>query len=177
MHRRADVNACGQAGGEQFARERVGGLPFRQRRQHQQCRLDRGAWQGAPMRFVVMLIVLAFPVLDVLATVRFARWTGIPTLAWFIASAAAGMLLLRHERIGFRARTLAALRGDQPLMRGLLDSGRKVLAALLLILPGVMSDVIALALLLLPINIGPPLATQWAGSGRKTIEGDYRRTE
>ena len=30
------------------------------------------------MRFVVMLIVLAFPVLDVLATVRFARWTGIP---------------------------------------------------------------------------------------------------
>jgi len=129
------------------------------------------------MRFVVLLIVLSFPVIDVLATLRFARWSGIPALAWFAASALAGALLLRNERGTFRAKTLAALRGDQPLLRGLLDSGRRVLAALLLILPGVMSDVIALALLLLPINIGPPLATQWAGSGRKTIEGDYRRTE
>ena len=129
------------------------------------------------MRFVVLLIVLSFPVIDVMATLRFARWTGIPALAWFAASALAGALLLRNERLTFRAKTLAALRGDQPLLRGLLDSGRRVLAALLLILPGIMSDVIALLLLLLPINIGPPLAAQWAGSGRKTIEGDYRRTE
>ena len=66
------------------------------------------------MRFIVMLIVLAFPILDVLVTLRFARWTGIPALAWFIASAAAGMLLLHHERIGFRARTLA---GSMPMNR------------------------------------------------------------
>src|SRR6266516_3179128 len=107
------MDARGETRSQQFARERLGAFPFRQRRQYQQRTLGRGARQGVPMRFVVMLIVLAFPVLDVLATVRFARWTGIPTLAWFIASAAAGMLLLRHERIGFRARTLAALRGDQ----------------------------------------------------------------
>ena len=134
------------------------------------------------MRFVVMLIVLAFPVLDVLATVRFARWTGIPTLAWFIASAAAGMLLLRHERIGFRARTLAALRGDQPLMRGLLDSGRKVLAALLLILPGIISDVIALVLLLLPINVGARFAPVGIGAAYgvgngDSLDGEYRRVD
>ena len=129
------------------------------------------------MRFVVLLIVLSFPVIDVLATVRFARWTGIPALAWFAVSALAGAVLLRNERVTFRAKTLAALRGDQPLLRGLLDSGRRVLAALLLILPGIMSDVIALLLLLLPINIGPSLATQSIGLARKTIEGDYRRTE
>src|SRR5437667_9997258 len=129
------------------------------------------------MRFVVMLIVLAFPVLDVLVTLRFARWTGIPALAWFVASAAAGMLLLRHERIGFRARTLAALRGDQPLMRGLLDSGRKVLAALMLILPGIVSDLIALTLLSLPFNLGVQLATQAAGMSRRVLDGDYRRID
>jgi UPF0716 protein FxsA len=133
------------------------------------------------MRFVVLLIVLIFPVLDVLATIRFARWTGIPTLAWLAASAVAGALLLRNERLTFRAKTLAALRGDQPLLRGLLDSGRRILAALLLILPGITSDVIALLLLLLPINLGAPLATQSAGLGRafgrETIDGDYRRTE
>jgi UPF0716 protein FxsA len=129
------------------------------------------------MRFVVLLIVLSFPIFDVLATLRFARWTGIPAVAWFAASAMAGALLLRNERTTFRAKTLAALRGDQPLLRGLLDSGRRVLAALLLILPGLVSDLMALLLLMLPINMGGPLATQSIGIGRKIIDGDYRRTE
>jgi UPF0716 protein FxsA len=130
------------------------------------------------MRFIVLLIVLSFPVLDVLATLRFARWTGVPALAWFIVSAIAGAVLLRKERMTFRAKTLAALRGDQPLLRGLLDSGRRILAALLLILPGIVSDVIALLLLLLPINLGAPLAPQPAGMGRgfvrEPLEGDFR---
>jgi UPF0716 protein FxsA len=129
------------------------------------------------MRFVVLLIVLSFPVLDVLVTLRFARWIGIPAIVWFAASALAGMLLLRNERTTFRAKTIAALRGDQPLLRGLLDSGRKVLAALLLILPGVVSDLMALLLLMLPINLGPPFAIQSIGIGRKAIKGEYRRTE
>lgn len=133
------------------------------------------------MRFVVLLIVLIFPVLDVLATVRFARWTGIPTLVWLVGSAIAGVLLLRKERSTFRAKTLAALRGDQPLLRGLVDSGRRILAALLLISPGVVSDLIALLLLLLPINLGAPLATQRAGFSRgfrrDSLEGDFRRLD
>jgi UPF0716 protein FxsA len=129
------------------------------------------------MRFVVLLIVLSFPILDVLVTLRFARWVGIPAIVWFAGSALAGMLLLRNERTTFRAKTIAALRGDQPLLRGLLDSGRKVLAALLLILPGIVSDLMALLLLMLPINLGPPFAIQSIGFGRKTIDGDYRRTE
>jgi UPF0716 protein FxsA len=133
------------------------------------------------MRFVVLLIVLSFPVLDVLVTLRFARWTGVPAVAWFIVSAIAGAVLLSKERMTFRAKTLAALRGDQPLLRGLLDSGRRILAALLLILPGIVSDVIALLLLLLPINLGAPLATQPAGMGRgfarDPLEGDFRRLD
>jgi UPF0716 protein FxsA len=132
------------------------------------------------MRFLVVLIVLIFPVVDVLATMRFARWSGIPTVAWLLASAIAGSLLLRHERVAFRAQTLAALRGDEPLLRGLLDSGRKVLAALLLILPGIVSDVIALALLLLPFNLGASFAPQPAGIGRgfgPKIDSEYRRVD
>jgi UPF0716 protein FxsA len=133
------------------------------------------------MRLLVLLIVLIFPVLDVLATIRFARWTGIPTLVWLIASAVVGAALLRHERVTFREKTLAALRGDQPLLRGLLDSGRKILAALLLILPGIGSDLIALLLLLLPINLGAPFSPQPAAIGRafrrEPLDGDYRRID
>jgi UPF0716 protein FxsA len=132
------------------------------------------------MRFLALLIVLAFPVVDVMATLRFARWTGIPTVLLLVGSAVIGTMLLRHESVGFRLRMLATLRGDQPLMRGLVDSGRKVLAAVLLILPGILSDLLALALLLLPINVGSRLAAQSAAFGRgfgDTLEGDYRRYE
>lgn len=133
------------------------------------------------MRFVVLLIVLIFPALDLLATIRFARWTGIPLLVWLGASALAGVMLLHRERATFRAKTLAALRGDQPLLRGLLDSGRRVLAALLLIVPGIVSDLIALLLLLLPLNLSRPLATQPApldrGFRRDALEGDFSRLD
>jgi UPF0716 protein FxsA len=130
------------------------------------------------MRFVVLFILLSFPVIDLMVTLRFARWTGIPALIWILVSAAVGTLLLRHERGGFRARTLGALRGDQPLMRGLVDSGRKVLAAMLFILPGILSDLLAIALLLLPINLGRRLAAHATGGGfGDSLDGDYRRID
>lgn len=129
------------------------------------------------MRFVVMLIVLIFPILDVIATMRFARWTGIPMVALIVAPAIAGSLLLRHERIAFRAKTLAALRGDQPLLRGLLDSGRKVLAAILLIVPGIVSDLMALTLLLLPINLGASFAPMHAATVPRWLDDDYGRVD
>jgi hypothetical protein len=56
--------------------------------------------------------------------------------------------------MAFRANTVAAMHGEQPLLRGLFDSGRKVLAGMLLILPGILSDVMALALLALRFNLG-----------------------
>jgi UPF0716 protein FxsA len=134
------------------------------------------------MRFVVLFIVLIFPILDLLATMRFARWTGIPMIALLLGSAIAGTLLLRHERAEFRTRALAALRGDHPLQRGLLDSGRKVLAAVLLIIPGIVSDLMALALLMLPVNLGTTFVRQAAGMSRgyarhDPLDGDYRRVD
>ena len=135
------------------------------------------------MRFLVLAILLVFPIADLYVTARVARWTGVPLWIWLGCSFLAGLVLLRNERIEFRARTVAALHGEQWLMRGLLDSGRKVLAGFLLILPGIVSDVIALTLLALPLNIGRGFAPQPAGAGRwqgdefDVIDGDYRRIE
>ncbi|MEO6928359.1 MAG: FxsA family protein [Casimicrobiaceae bacterium] len=104
------------------------------------------------MRFFVFSILVGFPLLDLYVSVRFAYWSGVPLWAWLAASTGAGFSLLRAERGAFRARTVAALHGEQPLFRGLVDSGRKVLAGVLFIMPGIISDVFAIALLLLPIN-------------------------
>jgi len=131
------------------------------------------------MRFFTLFIVLAFPLLDLYTTVRLARWTGVPVWAWLGLAMIAGFLLLRNERIEFRSRTIAAMHGEQSLLRGLFDSGRKILAAFLLLLPGVMSDLLALVLLALPLNIGreayEPSAAPDASQGRRTFRGEYRR--
>jgi len=131
------------------------------------------------MRFFTLFIVIAFPLLDLYTTVRLARWTGVPVWAWLGLAMIAGFLLLRNERIEFRSRTIAAMHGEQSLLRGLFDSGRKILAAFLLLLPGVMSDLLALVLLALPLNIGreayEPSAAADASHGRRTFRGEYRR--
>ena len=126
------------------------------------------------MRFLAVAIVLSFPILDLLATIRFARWTGIPLWIWLAGGLVAGAALLRTERVAFRARTVAAMHGEASILRGMLDSGRKVLAGFLFLLPGVMSDLIGLGLLLLPINVGRGMRTE-AASG--SIDGDFRRIE
>ncbi len=133
------------------------------------------------MRFVYLLIVLALPLLDLYATVRIARLTQIPLWVWLGLPLIAGCLLMRNERLAFRAHTSAAMHGEYSLLRGLVDSGRKVLAGILLMLPGVISDVIALMLLAFPINTGRhEYARESAGArphARRAIDGDYRRLD
>ena len=119
------------------------------------------------MRFVVFAILVGFPMVDLYVSLRFARWSGVPLWAWLAMSTVTGFLLLRSERGTFRANTVAALRGDQPLFRGLVDSGRKVLAGILFVMPGLLSDVFALLLLLLPINLGARFAADVPGPRRR----------
>ena len=134
------------------------------------------------MRFAMLVIVLGFPLIDLYATVRVARFTGVPVVVWLGLAALAGLFLLRNERTAFRANTVASMHGEQPLLRGLFDSGRKVLAGMLLLLPGILSDVMALALLALRLNLGPQFAPRAATAGefhgrRKSIDGEYRRLD
>jgi UPF0716 protein FxsA len=136
------------------------------------------------MRFIVLTSVLAFPLADLYLTTRVARWSGIPLWVWLGGSFVAGALLLNNERNEFRMKTVAALHGEQPVMRGLLDSGRRVLAGLLLMLPGIASDIVALVLLALPLNVGRSYEPLAAGAGRgarrrnfDAIDGDYRRID
>jgi UPF0716 protein FxsA len=129
------------------------------------------------MRFVLLAIVLAFPLFDLYATVRVARWTGVPVWIWLALPMTAGFVLLRNERVNFRSNTTAAMHGEQALLRGLVDSGRKVAAALLFLLPGIVSDLVALLLLALPINVGRRVAAHASPGATRTFDGDYSRLD
>jgi UPF0716 protein FxsA len=129
------------------------------------------------MRLLLLVILLGFPVLEVLVLVRLSEtfgWWWI--LAWVILSACAGMALIKEARFAMLARLASGLAQGKFSIVALTDSARTVLAGLLLIYPGVVSDLIAITLLLLPRPRFIADAATRREAGGTLIEGDFRRT-
>jgi UPF0716 protein FxsA len=128
------------------------------------------------MRLLLLVILLGFPVLELVVLVRLWEALGWWVLAWVALSACAGMALIKEARFAMVARLASGLAQGEFSIVALTDSARTVLAGLLLIYPGVVSDLIAITLLLLP---GPRLVAHSAArrqGGGTLIEGDFRRT-
>jgi len=128
------------------------------------------------MRLILFAILLGFPLLEAVVLVRLSETLGWWILAWVVLAAVAGMALIKEARFALLARLAAGFaQGSFPVV-ALTDSARTVLAGILLIFPGVVSDLIALTLLLLP---GPRLVAEPATRRERRgtfIEGDFRRT-
>ena len=123
-----------------------------------------------------MAILLGFPLLEALVLVRLSETLGWWVLAWVVLAACAGMALIKEARFAMLARLAAGFAQGRFAIVALTDSARTVLAGILLIFPGVVSDLIALTLLLLP---GPRVVTESSGRRRlhgTLIEGEFRRT-
>ena len=127
------------------------------------------------MRLVLIGMVLGFPLLEAAVLVRLTQTLGWWMLAWVVLAACAGMALIKEARFALLARLAAGVAHGRFSITALTDSARTVLAGLFLIFPGVLSDVIALMLLLLPssraLNEVPRHTAQ-----RGFIEGEFRRT-
>jgi UPF0716 protein FxsA len=127
------------------------------------------------MRLFLLVILLGFPALEFWLLFRLAETHGWWVLAWVVLAACLGFALIREARFALVARLAAALADGRFSITALVDNARTVVAGLFLIFPGVISDFIALALLLLPHSrIATEPVTIRAGSGR-TIDGQFRR--
>ncbi len=128
------------------------------------------------MRLLLIAILLGFPLLEAVVLVRLSQTLGWWVLAWVVLSACAGMALIKEARFALVARLAAGVAEGQFSITALTHSARTVLAGLLLIFPGVVSDLIAITLLLLP---GPRAAAEPVsrrGSRGAIIEGEFRRS-
>lgn len=120
----------------------------------------------------VLLALLAFPVVEGWLLFRLGERFGWWVLAWLVFAAIGGVLLIRMEKLVWALRVAASLREQRSPLGALLASARSVVAGLLLIFPGVITDVLALLVLLWPLPKGRPLD----GDARSdVIEGEYRR--
>lgn len=128
------------------------------------------------MRLLLLAILLGFPLLEIALLARLAELHGWWVLAWVVLAAVAGVALLKEARFALVARLGAALAAGQFSIAAFVDSARTVLAGLFLIFPGVISDFLALTLLLLPRRVPEPVhAHAHAHAHRTVIDGQFRR--
>ena len=126
------------------------------------------------MRLLLMLaILLAFPFIELYLLVRLANVYGWWLALYLLFSATAGWLLIQEERLAVLGRLLHIMQSGQHPLLALLTTARKLLAGVLLIFPGVISDVLAVLLLLIPL----PAARQRPPAEDGVIEGQWRREE
>jgi UPF0716 protein FxsA len=125
----------------------------------------------------LLWILLLLPVLEVVTAVLLYNRLGTPFLAWLLAGALIGSMLLGVAKANLRA-VLAQLGQGGSAVAGvslwkLLVTARVFFAGLLFLVPGVLSDVLALVVLLLP---GKLLAAR-AGVGPKAANDDVIEAE
>jgi len=128
------------------------------------------------MPLLLLGILVALPILDVYATFRFAEALNVPGWALFIPGFFLGVMLLKRETRTLKSRFVGAMQ-TMALNGMVFDSGRRMLAALLLLTPGFVSDIFALFLLLVPNRVVPQAAVATPTPGPKTVDGEFRRVE
>ncbi|WP_034618579.1 FxsA family protein [Chitinibacter tainanensis] len=131
------------------------------------------------MPYFILASVLAYPFLEIMSLIWLAdQIGGLATLLVVLASFAAGVLMLRHQRLGVAMTLMNDLRSGQIGWHSLLSVARYYIAAVLLIIPGLLGDVIAIALLLPWGRQGVPFqARPTAAREEGVIDGEYRRVD
>jgi UPF0716 protein FxsA len=128
------------------------------------------------MRLLLIGILLGFPLLEAVVLVRLANTLGWWVLAWCVLAACAGVALIKEARFAMLARLAAGFAHGEFNILALTDSARTVIAGLLLIFPGVVSDLIAITLLLLPRSEAAHTSSRRPQAPRPVIEGEFRRS-
>lgn len=127
------------------------------------------------MRFLLIAILLGFPLLELVVLVRLGETLGWWIVVWVVLAACAGMALIKEARFALVARLAAGFAQGSFSIAALTDSARTVLAGLLLIFPGVVSDLIAITLLLLPRSKAVSDSMTLREARGSVIDAEFRR--
>lgn len=109
-------------------------------------------------------VFVVLPLIELGVVITVADWIGVlPTIAALIALSAFGVWLVRHEGLGVVRRTRAAIaRGETPGSQ-VLDGALIAFAGVLCVVPGFVTGVCGLVLLVPPVRrlVGRRLVRRW----------------
>jgi UPF0716 protein FxsA len=107
---------------------------------------------------------------------RYGGWV----LAYLLIIAMLGWRLVKDERQLMGGRMMQTLILGGTPAKALFMSGKNLIAGFLLIIPGIITDVIAAILLLIPTGVDPKSRTGYPGGNAANddvIEGEFRRED
>jgi len=105
------------------------------------------------MARLLPLLLIGLPLAEIALLIEAGRLLGaLPVLLLLLAAALAGGLLIRRQSVASVGAVRAALARNEAPTGALLDAACGFAAGLLLILPGFLSDLAALALLIRPLR-------------------------
>lgn len=105
------------------------------------------------MRFLLVLILLAFPFAEIFLLLELANRYGWWLLVYLVVIGYLGLQLIRGEKLMMSAKMMQSLSAGGNPVKTLLGSARNMVAGVLLVIPGVITDVIAALLLLIPFGM------------------------
>lgn len=134
------------------------------------------------MTRILRFALPAYLLLEVFVTLQVAERLGTGrTLLLLLLGVAGGLAVLRRERLSLLMGLRRAAASREPALPRLLDGAARVAAGILLIVPGFLSDAIALLLLVPPLRrrlvVRFSAAFAPGPAGSVVIEGDYRRVD
>jgi UPF0716 protein FxsA len=134
----------------------------------------------------LLLALLSLPILEIYLLIKLIGLLGfVLTLALLLSAAALGMFLLRTQGLSTWVRVQQALAQGELPAREMVESGLLAIGGLLLLIPGFLTDLLALPCLI-PVtrrhladyllkNYIPMPPRAGESDGQLTIEGEFRR--
>jgi UPF0716 family protein affecting phage T7 exclusion len=105
------------------------------------------------LRIALALAFLALPLLEIAVLIEVGQTIGVwPTLGLLVAAAFLGMIVIREQGLAMVGRMFAAASDGRMTLAPLIDAYAGIVAGFLLIIPGFISDIIGLLLLVPPLR-------------------------
>jgi UPF0716 protein FxsA len=105
------------------------------------------------VRSAFVLLFVAFPLIEIAVLIKVGQAIGFwPTMLLLIAAAVLGTIVIREQGLSMVGRAFDAMREGRIPLAPMLDSYVVIMAGLLLIIPGLISDVLGLLLLIPPLR-------------------------
>ena len=132
------------------------------------------------MPYLLLLVFVAYPIAEIITIVLLAKAIGtFWVVLWLIAAFFGGGLMLRHHKLAVGAALFNDVRTGRLSVHSLFAVARYYIAAVLLMLPGILGDVIALVLLLPWGRLAGkgPAASAMPPENSDIIDGEYRHVK
>lgn len=123
-----------------------------------------------------MLALLAFPIAEIWLLIILGDLYGWWVMLYLVVMIVLGLQLIRNEKALITGHLMQSLIQQQSPFKALFGSARNIIAGILLIIPGVLTDVIAAILLLLPVK-KPAISYNFSTSNSSTSRESVRTGE